>query len=115
MPNFNRIFLLGNLTHDPQLTETASGVSVTNFSLATHEKYRKADDTDGERVCFVDIVTWDTLASQCAESLAKGSLVLVEGRLDYHIWEDNDGQKRSTHQISAFSVQFLSPKPKDAA
>ena len=83
MPNFNRIFLIGNLTHAAPTTETAAGAAVTNFSTASNEKYRKTDGGEGERVCFVDVVTWDTLVQQCAESLKKGSLVFVEGRLDY--------------------------------
>jgi len=110
MPNFNKIFLIGNLTHDPELKKTPEGVAVATFSVATNHTYRKADETTTERVCFVDVVVWDTLAKQCAKSLKKGQSVFVEGRLEYHTWEDDEGQKRYKHEVYAQTVQFLSPK-----
>ena len=110
MPNFNKIFLIGNLTHDPKLKKTSAGVSVVTFTVAINHTSRKADGTTDERVCFVDVVAWDTLADACTGSLKKGSRVFVEGRLDFHTWEGDDGKKQSKHGVSAFCVQFLSPK-----
>lgn len=108
MPAFNKIFLIGNLTHDPQMQETSAGAKVTTFGVATNHRYRKADGTVGEWVCFVDVVAWDRLAETCAAYLKKGKLVFVEGRLEYRVWEA-DGQRRSKHEVHAWTVQFLSP------
>ena len=112
MPNLNRIFLIGNLTHDPELKKTNEDVPVTTFALGINHTYRKADGTTVERVCFVNVVAWDALAKQCAESLKKGQSVFVEGRLEYQTWENDDGQKQSKHEVYAQAVQFLSPPDK---
>lgn len=108
MPSCNTVFLIGNLTHDPEVRETSSGVTVTTFAVATNRHFRKRDGTEGERVCFVDVVVWDTLASVCARYLKKGSRVFIEGRLEYQTWEQ-EGKKRRKHEVHAKSVQFLSP------
>ena len=107
MANLNKIFLIGNLTDDPQLKQVRSGKNVAVFGMATNERYRRADGTEEERVCFVDVVAWERQAELCAQYLKKGSLVFVEGRLVYRTWEDDNGQKRSKLDVYAFSVQFL--------
>ncbi len=108
MPNFNKVFLIGNLTHDPELNETPSGTKVATFGVAANCKFRKADGTQDERTCFVDVVVWDWLAETCAHYLKKGKRVFIEGRLEYCVWEA-DGQRRSKHEVHAKTVQFLSP------
>ena len=108
MPNFNKVFLIGNLTSDPQLKETPHGTKVATFGFASHHTYRTADGTKEKKVCFVDIVVWDRLAETCAQYLTKGSPIFVEGRLEYRTWEV-DGNKRSKHEVHAKTVQFLSP------
>jgi single-strand DNA-binding protein len=107
MANLNKIFLLGNLTNDPQFKQTKSGSNVTVFGMAINEKYKKGDGTEGENVCFVDVVAWDRQAELCNEYLKKGKLVFVEGRLNFHSWEDEQGQRWSKLEVYAFSVQFL--------
>ena len=109
MPTCNTIFLIGNLTRDPELKQTPSGKQVTTFGVATSRTFQKSDGAEGERVCFVDVVVWDRLAEVCAQYLAKGKLVFIEGRLEYRTWESEDG-KRSKHEVCAKTVQFLSPR-----
>ncbi len=99
---------LTDLTHDPELNETPSGTKVATFGVAANCKFRKADGTQDERTCFVDVVVWDWLAETCAHYLKKGKRVFIEGRLEYCVWEA-DGQRRSKHEVHAKTVQFLSP------
>ena len=108
MAYFNKVFLIGNLTDDPQLKETPHGTKVATFGFATHHTYRTADGIKEKEVCFVDIVVWDRLAETYAQYLKKGKQVFIEGRLHLSRWE-NDGQKRSKHEVHAKTVQFLSP------
>ena len=108
MPNFNKVFLIGNLTHDPDLKKTASDGAVARFGLATNRTFHKADGTECEQVCFVEIVVWDALAEVCAQYLKKGKLVFIEGRLELKKWE-KDGLIHSKLFVNAQTVEFLSP------
>ncbi len=106
MANFNKVFLMGNLTRDPELRYTASGASLTNMGLAVNRKYRQGDELK-EETCFVDITVWGKQGESCAEYLSKGRPVFVEGRLHFRSWETEDGQKRSKLEVVASNVQFL--------
>ena len=105
--SLNKVFLIGNLTRDPELRYIPSGAAVANFSLAVNRYYTTQDGEQKEEVCFVDIVTWRKTAENCANYLTKGRPVLVEGYLQYRSWETDDGQKRSKHEVVARNVQFL--------
>lgn len=107
MANLNRVFLIGNLTRDPELRYIPSGTAVANFGLATNRVYTTQDGERKEEVCFVDIVAWSRTAEACANYLSKGSPVFIEGRLQYDSWETEDGQKRSRLRVIADRVQFL--------
>ncbi len=111
MPNFNKVFLLGNLTRDPEFKKTTGDVLVATFGIATNRMSRHADGTKTEKVCFVEIVVFDALAEVCAQYLKKGKLVFIEGRLEYCSWE-KDGKAHSKTQVHAQSVEFLSPPDK---
>ena len=107
MANLNRVFMIGNLTRDPELRYIPSGQAVATFSIAMNRVYT----TNGERkedVSFVRVVTWAKRAEVCAKYLKKGSPVFVEGRLQSRSWETQDGQKRSILEVVANNVQFLS-------
>jgi single-strand DNA-binding protein len=106
MANLNRVFLMGNLTRDPELRYTPSGAAVASFGLAINRKYKQGEEWK-EEVCFVDINVWGKQAEACAEYLNKGRGVLVEGRLSYRTWETQEGQKRSKHEVVADRVHFL--------
>lgn len=106
MANFNKVFLMGNLTRDPELRYTASGSPVTSLGLAVNRKYKQGDEMK-EETCFVDITVWGRLGETCSEYLSKGKPVFVEGRLNYRSWETEEGQKRSKLEVVASNVQFL--------
>ena len=107
MASVNKVILVGNLGRDPELRYTQGGSAVTNFMLATNEKWRDKDGNNQERTEWHRIVVWGRSAENCAQYLQKGSSVFVEGRLQTREWEDKDGNKRSTTEINALSVQFL--------
>ena len=98
MANFNKVILLGNLTRDPDMRFSQTGTAIANFGLAVNR---------GEEVCFIDIVTFGRQAETVGEYLAKGQLVMVEGRLNWRSWETDDGQRRSKHEVVANTVQFM--------
>lgn len=101
MSNLNKVFLLGNLTRDPELRQTPSGASVCNFSIAVNEGFG-----DKKKVNFFNVQAWQKTAEACAKYLSKGRPVLVEGRLQNRSYE-KDGQKRTVTEIVAENVQFL--------
>ena len=96
----NTVTVVGNMTRDPELRFTASGIAVTDFGVAWNTK-----DKDGnESVSFFDITCWRDLAEHVAESLGKGNRVIVYGRLDQNTWETKEGDKRSKVRIVADDV-----------
>lgn len=107
MSSVNRVFLLGNLTRDPELRETASGMPVTDLGLAVNETYRNKDGEQVETTCFTDVVVWGRRAEACTQYLSKGAPVMVEGRLQLDTWEAEGGEKRSRIRVRADRVQFL--------
>ena len=109
MASFNKVLLMGNLTRDPELRYTASGAAVASFGLAVNRKFKQGEEWKDE-VCFVDITVWAKQGENCAQYLNKGSLVFLEGRLNYQTWEADGGQKRSKLEVVANNVQFLGSK-----
>ena len=106
MANLNRVFLMGNLTRDPELRYTPSGAAVASFGLAVNTTIGRPEGEPKEETCFLRIVVWGKQAESCKQYLTKGRLVLVEGRLIYRNWEQ-DGKTRSTLEVRADRVQFL--------
>lgn len=107
MPSLNRVFLIGNLTRDPEVRYTPGGKAVSDLRLAVNRKYRTADGQDREETCFVTSAVWGKQAENCANYLKKGSPVFIEGRLKYDEWE-KEGQKFNRLTTVAERVQFLS-------
>jgi single-strand DNA-binding protein len=107
MANMNRVFLIGNLTKDPEVRYTPGGRPVGDLRMAVNRKYRTQDGQEHDETCYVGIVVWGRQAETCGEYLRKGSPVLVEGRLQYEEWE-RDGQKNNRLRVVAERVQFLS-------
>lgn len=114
MANLNKVFLIGNLTRDPELRYIPSGTAVATFTVATNRAYTLASGEKREEHCFVRVVVWARQAERCGEYLSKGAPVFVEGRLQSRTWEGADGQKRSTIEVVALNVQFLSKGPRPA-
>ncbi len=106
--SLNKVMLIGNLTRDPELRYLPSGQGVANFSIAVNRTYASQAGEKKEEVNFIRIVVWGRRAEVCNEYLKKGSPVFVEGRLQTRNWEAQDGSKRSTMEVVAQSVQFLS-------
>ncbi len=101
----NKAILVGNLTRDPELKTTPSGVSVCTFTIAVNRRFTSAD---GERHAdFIPIVVWRVQAENCGKYLKKGSKVAVCGMIQTRSYEANDGGKRYVTEIVADEVQFL--------
>lgn len=112
MASLNKVMLIGNLTRDPELRYLPSGQAVATFTVAVNRTYNAQSGEKKEEVSFIRIVVWAKQAENCNEYLKKGSPVFVEGRLQSRNWETQDGQKRSTIEVVAQSVQFLSRAPR---
>ena len=110
MASLNRVFLIGNLTRDPELRYIPSGSAVTSFTLAMNRVYKLQTGEKKEETSFVRVVVWGRMAEVCAEYLSKGVPAFVEGRLQSRSWDGPDGQKRNTLEVIATSVQFLGAK-----
>ncbi len=109
MAGYNRIIIVGNLTRDPEYKQLSSGQAVCRLGLATNRQFRNRQTGDvSQEVCFVDVDVWGAQAESCHQYLAKGRQVLVEGRLKLDSWQDNEGNNRSKHSITAERVVFLS-------
>lgn len=104
--NLNKVFLIGRLTADPQLRSTASSQSVTNFGFATNRYWVDKDGKRQEDTEFHNIVLWGRQAEVATQFLKKGSVALIEGRLQTRTWQDKEGQNRKTTEIVAERVQF---------
>lgn len=103
----NKVFLIGNLTRDPERSESNSGVTVCHFSIAVNRPY----SSNGERQTdFFNITAWRGLAENVARFCKKGTKVAVSGSIQMRTYEGNDGVKRTAVDIIAQDVEFLSPK-----
>jgi single-strand DNA-binding protein len=107
MASVNKVILVGNLGRDPELRYTQNGQAVANFTVATNENWTNKNGDREERTEWHRVVAWARVAELCAEYLAKGRTVYVEGRLQTREWEDKEGQKRRSTEIVAQTVQFL--------
>jgi single-strand DNA-binding protein len=107
--NINRVIITGNLTRDPELRSTGSGMSVCSLRVACNT--RRKDQSSGEWVDkpnFFDVTVWGAQGENCARFLAKGRPVAIDGRLEWREWEDREsGHKRQAIDIIADAVQFL--------
>jgi single-strand DNA-binding protein len=107
MAYLNKVFLIGNLTRDPELRYTPSGTAVADLPLAVNRRFTTASGEKKEETCFVDVTLWARQAEVASQYLKKGRPVFVEGRLHLDRWENSDGQKRSKLKIVGQNFQFL--------
>ncbi len=108
MPDLNKVFLMGNLTFDPELRRTPSGTAVTELRIASNRSWTGRDGERREETLFIDVTVWDRQAETCCQYLRKGSLIHVEGSLRMDTWDDKTtGEKRSKVRVHADRVQFL--------
>ena len=106
MASFNKVILIGNMTADPELKQTASGTSVCSFSIAVNRRFSKADQNQ-QSVDFINIVTWRQSAEFVSRYFKKGNPILVCGQLQTRTWTDNQGQKRYATEVVADEVSFV--------
>ncbi len=107
----NKIFLIGNLTRDPELSETNSGISVCRICIAVSRRRTG----DGEpQTDFFNVTAWRGLADNVAKYCKKGNKIAVTGSIQLRQYEANDGTKRTAVDVVAEDVEFLTPKPQES-
>ena len=106
MASFNKVILIGNMTADPELKQTAGGISVCSFSIAVNRRFAKADQGQ-QNVDFINIVTWRQQAEFVSRYFKKGNPILICGQLQTRSWNDNQGQKRYATEVVADEVSFV--------
>ncbi len=108
MPSLNKVFLMGNLTRDPELRVTPKGTSICQFGLAINRKFKLESGETREEVTFVDIEAWGRQGETIAKYVTKGRPLFVEGRLKLDQWEDkNTKEKRSRMRVVLEQFEFL--------
>jgi len=108
MAYLNKVFLIGNLTRDPELRVTPKGTAICSFGLAVNRQYRDESGAARDETTFVDIEAWGKQGELVSKYLTKGSPAMVEGRLRLDAWESKTGEKRSKLKVVLDNVQFLS-------
>lgn len=110
MSSLNKVMIIGRLGRDPELRYTQAGQPVCSLNIATDESYTDNNGNKVERTEWHRVSVFQRAAENCANFLAKGSLVFVEGSLATRKWQDQQGQDRYTTEIKALRVQFLDRK-----
>ncbi len=108
----NKVFLIGNLTRDPELSSTSNGIKFCRFTLAVSRSY--ASSRDGKKETdWIPIVVWRNQAENCARFLKKGSRAAVSGSIQTRSYDGQDGNRRYVTEIAADEVQFLSTRSEE--
>lgn len=107
MKDLNTVFLMGNLTRDPELRYTPNGQAVANFAVATNRQWTGTDGEKQSSVEYTDIVVWGKMAETVTNYMKKGQRIHVTGRLQTRNWEAQDGSKRQKTEVIATDVIFL--------
>ena len=104
--SINRVVLVGNLTRDPELRHTPAGTAVTTLRIAVNDRVKRGEDWQ-DAAYYFDVTVWGRTAENCAQYLAKGRPVGVQGKLTWREWDAQDGTKRQSVEVVADNVQFL--------
>ena len=107
MANFNKVFLMGNMTRDPEVRYTPNGTAVCEFGLAVNRQWTGPDGQKKDETCFVDCQMWGRRGEVVAEYFRKGRPIFIEGRLQFDQWEGRDGQRRSKLRVVAENFEFI--------
>ena len=105
--DLNSFIGIGRLTRDPELRYTPGGTGVCKFGIAINRTYRNQEGNNIEEVLFINIVTWGKQAENVSQFLKKGRRVAISGELRSNNWQDKEGNKRTSFEINARTVQFL--------
>ena len=104
--NINSVVLVGNLTRDPELRHTPSGTAVTTLRIAVNDRVKRGEEWQ-DAAYYFDVTVWGRTAENCAQYLAKGRPVGVQGKLTWREWDAQDGSKRQSVEVVADNIQFL--------
>ena len=107
---YNKIILVGNLTRDIEMKYSQGGMAIAKSAIATSRKFKSNTGEQKEEVCFVDITFFGRSAEVANQYLKRGSKILVEGKLVFEQWTDQNGQKRSKHGVTVDVMQMLDSK-----
>jgi single-strand DNA-binding protein len=108
MANFNKVFLMGNLTRDPEVRYTPKGTAIATIGLAVNRVWTTESGEKKEEVTFVDVDVWGRQAETIGQYMSKGRPIFIEGRLKLDSWDDKEtGQKRNKMKVVCESFQFL--------
>ena len=117
MNNLNQIYLLGNLTKDPEIKYTNEGMAITEMGLAINKRWKDNNGEDVEIVDYFNVTSWNALAENCAGTLRKGDRIIVSGHLNLRSWESKEGKKFNiinvTADVVAASLEFCKLKIAD--
>ena len=108
MASLNKVFLIGNVTADIELRQTASGKSVCSFSIAVNRSFVK--DENSQDVDFINVVAWGKQAEFVAAYFCKGDPLFVSGRIQVRSWEDSENAKRYSTEVIAEEFSFVRSK-----
>ncbi len=115
MAYLNKVFLIGNLTRDPELRVTPKGTAICQFGIAVNRQFKDESGATRDETTFVDIEAWGKQGELVSKYLSKGSLAMVEGRLKFDQWEDKtNGHKRRKLMVVLENVLFLSSRGRGA-
>ena len=106
----NKLFIVGNLTHDPELRSTPAGDSVCDFTVAVNRRGRRDAQGNQPEADFFRVSAWRALGENCQKYLAKGRKVAVTGSVSVSTYQGNDGTTRASLEVNADDVEFLAPK-----
>lgn len=114
MASVNKVILLGNLTRDPELRVTNSGLNICKFSVATSRRFKGSDGSTKEETAFIDVDAFGKQAEVISQYFSKGKPIYVEGRLKLDQWETPNGEKRSKLGVTMEAFQFVGTKSDSA-
>ena len=104
MNNLNQMYLLGNLTRDPEIKYTNEGMAIAEMRLAVNKRWKDKNGEDMEVVDYFNVTAWNNLAENCVSSLKKGDRVIINGRLSLRKWENKEGKKYNIINMTADTV-----------
>jgi single-strand DNA-binding protein len=113
--SLNKVFLIGNLTRDPEIRYTSSGAAVCSFGMATNRSWKDSEGEIREEAEFHNLVSWNKMAEVCYQILAKGMKVYIEGELRTRSWDDEDGNTKYRTEIKVNEMILLDSKNKTGA
>ena len=111
----NKVIMIGNLSKDVELRYAPSGSAIATTSIAVSRKFKKQDGSQGEEVCFIDLIFFGRSGEIANQYLSKGKKVLIEGRLKLDQWTDQQGVKRSKHSVTVESMEMLGDRQQDSS